>query len=288
MSVTPSLMGRLAIARHLFQVGIDQSHQGEPLAALAILPWHDAVEIFLQSALDYKQATLPKKADFLEYWRALADKGVTLTRHEQINQFNRARVEIKHRGTLPAHMHVEEFRGNVSGFLEENSLRVFEIEFDDISLSGLVRTESVRSALQAAENSIRGGDHKTALEEATRAFHLTLSEYHSGRLEIGSPHRLSDLVPSPFRFGFSSFGSFEREMGDAMYRIGEAITVVGYNLDFDGYRYLQTYGPLVHNFLNGQMQYDWMDVPTNDTEIVWRCINFATNAALRLENRGRS
>lgn len=59
-------------------------------------------------------------------------------------------------------------------------------------------------------------------------------------------------------------------MGDAMYRIGEAITV-GYNLNFDGYRYLQTYGPVVHNFLNGQMQYDWMGVPTNDTEITPRC-----------------
>ena len=51
-------MRLLAIARHLFQLGVDQSHRGEPLAALAILPWHDAIEIFLQSALYYKQAIL--------------------------------------------------------------------------------------------------------------------------------------------------------------------------------------------------------------------------------------
>jgi hypothetical protein len=143
-------MRRLAIARHLFQVGVDQSHRGEPLASLAILPWHDATEIFLQAAVHYKQAILPKKADFLDYWPALDAKGVPLTRKEQMDQFNRARVEIKHRGTLPAHMHVEEFRGTVSDFLDENSLRIFEIKFDDISLSGLVRTESVRSALEAA------------------------------------------------------------------------------------------------------------------------------------------
>lgn len=162
----------LAIARHLFQVGVDQSHVGEPLAALAILPWHDAIEIFLQAALEHKKATLTKP-DFLAYWPALAEKDVPLTRREQMNRFNRARVSLKHHGTLPARMQVEEFRGNVSDFLEENVATVFDIKFDEISLSGLVRTESVRS-VRASENWIRIGDHGSALVEAAQAFHLTL------------------------------------------------------------------------------------------------------------------
>jgi len=51
------------------------------------------------------------------------EKGTKLTRHEQLNRFNRARVAIKHHGTLPAHMHVEEFRGIVGDFLKEYKSR---------------------------------------------------------------------------------------------------------------------------------------------------------------------
>ena len=100
-------MRRLTIARYLFQAGIEQSHGSEPLAALAILPLHDAIEFFLQAALEHRQASLEGK-DFLGYWPALERKGVSLTRREQMKRFNRARVSLKHDGTLPAHVEIEE------------------------------------------------------------------------------------------------------------------------------------------------------------------------------------
>jgi hypothetical protein len=37
----------------------------------------------------------------------------------------------------------------------------------------------------------------------------------------------------------------------------EAIAVIAYNLDFDGYRYLKTYGPVVHELVGGSMQVEW-------------------------------
>jgi hypothetical protein len=278
-------MRRLAIARHLFQAGVEQASLLPPSL---FFPWHDAAEFFLQAALEHKKAILAKQ-DFLAYWPALKEKGVALTGYARMKRFNRARVSLKHDGTLPARVEIEDFHRIVGDFLEENSPAVFAMNFDDISLSGLVRTVSVRSALEAAENSIRIGDHKTALEEATRAFRLTLSEYRSVRLEIGLPGRLKDPVPTGLflRFGIR-FGPVERTLLDAMDRMSEAITVIAYNLDFDGYRCLQTYGPIVHELVGGKMHMDWAQEPPIDSEIVWRCIRFATDTALRLENRGSS
>ena len=190
---------------------------------------------------------------------------------------------------------LKNFRGIASGFLEENSPPVFALNFNEISLSGLVRTKSIREPLEAAEKSARNGDNKAALEQAMRAFRLTLSEYRYGRLEEGSSHRLyypaSDAL-SFLRFQLSSqLGSTGDRLGEALNRVtdglGEAITVIAYNLDFDGYRYLRTYGPIVHELVGGEIHMEWWGEPTTDSEIVSRCVGFAINAALRLENKGR-
>ncbi len=99
-----------------------------------------------------------------------------------MKRFNRARVALKHDGTLPAQAEVEDFRQIVGSFFEENSPILFGLEFNEISLSGLVSNELVRTSLQLAEKAIRDSDCGSALEEAVKAFRRTLSEYRHGRL----------------------------------------------------------------------------------------------------------
>jgi hypothetical protein len=283
VTVTRSVMRRLTIARYLFQTGVEQSHGGEMFAALAILPLHDAIELFLEAALEHHNITLDGKRDFLAYWNAL-EKAVPLTRRKEMERFNRARVSLKHHATLPSHEDVEDFRAMVRGFLNENSPTVFAMDFNDISLAELVKTEKVRKPLELAEQALRNGDHKTALEEAMRAFRLTLSGHRYGLYNQGAN------ASSAFRFPFfnRSDSSTGRELANGFINmadsLGEAITVVAYNLDFDGYRYLRTYGPIVHEFVDGGMHMEWRsEQPTTDREIVSRCVRFVINAALHLE-----
>ena len=67
--------------------------------------------------------------------------------------------------------------------------------------------------------------------------------------------------------------------------LGEAITIIAYNLDYDGYRYIQTYGPVIHEMEGGNMLPQWTREPTTDRRIVDRCVAFAIDAALRLQGR---
>ena len=70
---------------------------------------------------------------------------------------------------------------------------------------------------------------------------------------------------------------------------GEAITMIAHNLDFEGYRYLKTYGPTVHVFGSGRIAANWpnrnREVRASDIDapISQRCVSFVVDAALRLE-----
>jgi hypothetical protein len=293
VAIPNSLMRRLTIARYLFQMGVEQSHRGEPFGALAISPLHDAAELFLQAALEHRQGTLMGNKDFLSYWPAIEQTGEKLSQYEQMKRFNRARVALKHDGTLPAHSEVEDFRRIVGSFFEENSPILFGLEFSEISLSGLVSNELIRTSLQLAEKAIRDSDCTSALEEAGKAFRRTLSEYRYGRLAEGTRERLYEPaadLSSSLHFTFPPFsGSSERHLGEALRRVvdglGEAITVVAYNLDFDGYRYLKSYGPVVIELIGGNIVVQWTTEPTTDVKIASRCVDFAIDATLRLQSK---
>ena len=207
----------------------------------------------------------------------------------QTRHFNDARVAVKHKGLLPIQQQIEEFRSVVTAFLTDATPKVFQIEFDSISLSSLVRSDDVRSSLQAAETAAEAGQFSEALEQAAKAFHLSLRNYRwfeTPRL-FDPTDAARDLKQRArhdrMASGFSSFArSFEAvaEMGESL---GEAITILAHHLDYDGYRYLRTYGPTIYDVEQGGMGAVWTVNLTTDRSIVDRCIAFAVDAALRLE-----
>jgi hypothetical protein len=229
----------------------------------------------------------------MDYWPAFSNASLPLPYQEPIRRFNNARIEVKHRGTLPSRHDVEGFRSAITGFLVETSPKLFQIEFDSISLSSLVRSDEVRSELQAAEAAARDERFQEALELASKAFRLSLRYHRYGTTPIPYDQRLFDPtdVASDLKlrgrdigdtFGSSKARLLESvaEMGQ---RLGEAITIIAYNLDYDGYRYIRTYGPVVREMLGGNMHTEWIRSPTTDSRIVDRCVAFAVDAALRLE-----
>ncbi|MCC0004174.1 MAG: hypothetical protein H6872_03120 [Methylobacteriaceae bacterium] len=286
-------MRRLTIVRYLYSLGLDQERRGDQLSGLALLSFHDAVELFLQVAAELHPVTLKRSPDLMEYWPAFAAANIRLPYQEQMRRFNGARVEVKHRGTLPSRHDVEAFRGSITRFLTEAAPILFGIEFDSISLSSLVRSDEIRRELMAAEAAAHVGRSEVALECAMRAFHRTLQLHRYGDPPLSLDRRLFDPteVASDLKFWGREPGKFgERSrlleavanMGE---RLGEAVTVVAYHLDYDGYRYLQTYGPAVHLMAGGNILTEWTSEPTTDQRVIDRCVAFAVDAALRLEGK---
>jgi hypothetical protein len=278
-------MRRLALARYLHGRGTEDGRKGDLLSGLALLPLHDAVELFLRAAAEERGVPLPKTIDFLAYWTAFETAGVPLPLKARMDRFNRARVEAKHRGTLPSQHEVAGFQATVTEFLTIASRELFGLEFEEISMSRLVRSEKVRSELEEAERAFRAGGSETALRHAALAFHRAMNNFKYGDPPGTWDKRLYD----PARYdGFSfhdAFGdSVVRRVKDAFEQIGDALTVVAYNLDYDGYRHLLTFGPVVHDTQNPEPFVQWMVEPTKDANTIDRCIQFAIDAALRLEN----
>jgi hypothetical protein len=231
----------------------------------------------------------------MAYWTEFSNAARPLRYQQQMRRFNIARVDVKHRGTLHSQHDVEGFRFTVTNFLVETTPELFEIDFNSISLSSLVRADDVRPALQAAETAAEAGQFGEALEQAAKAFHLSLRNhrwFETPRLfdptyvarelrQRGQQRDRSLLASSGFIRSFEAVA----EMGESL---GEAITILAYHLDYDGYRYLRTYGPVINIVGLGGMAVDWTQEPTTDRSIVDRCVAFAVDAALRLEGVSRA
>jgi hypothetical protein len=110
-------MRSLALVRYLHAQAIEQERKGDLLAGLALLPLHDAIELFLWTAVVEKNVTLGTK-EFLGYWDVFEKAGFALTSKTQMVSFNHARVELKHRGALPMQHAVAQHRAMVTEFLE--------------------------------------------------------------------------------------------------------------------------------------------------------------------------
>ena len=204
--------------------------------------------------------------------------------------FNRARVEVKHRGALHAQHVVAQHRAMVTEFLERTSPQLFGVKFDEISLSGLVRSRDVRACLQDAEKALTRQDLEAAVLNSARAFRRALRDFRFGdppkswERRLVDPTSLDNLRMGELRFPGAALDShFVRRIGEAFERINEAMTVVAYNLDYDGYRHLLTFGPVLHEVPGHEPAVDWMFGIMPDQNAAERCIAFAIDAALRLE-----
>ena len=290
--VASSLMRRLTLSRYVFESACQQSFKGEPIASLSLLGLHDATELFLQAAADRCEVQLGKNTDFLAYWSVFENKNIELGQLGMMKRFNAARVGLKHHGTFPAHSQIEEFRSSVELFLEANCLKIFDIEFTKVSLSSFIVSEEISEYAKNAEAALNDGKLQIALEQAVLGFRRALWLHRFGTNTDSLARKLYD----PSSRGYDHFygnqisnhlGSSGRPISEALERMqdvfGEALTILAYGLDYDGYRFLKTFGPVVHEFFGGGTKVEWARDPTTDEEIVRRCVAFSIDAALKLE-----
>ena len=77
---------------------------------------------------------------------------------------------------------------------------------------------------------------------------------------------------------------FAEAVGRAGRDLAEAITIVGYNVNFEEYLIFKSQAPVIHQMYKGDMVVHWLieSLPT-DGELVRRCVNFVIDTAIRLE-----
>ncbi|HEV8515003.1 MAG TPA: hypothetical protein VGQ59_17100 [Cyclobacteriaceae bacterium] len=140
---TEILTRRLVHIKHLYKIGIGQSYQNESVAIFSLLAFHDSIEMFLKLLSEHKDVD-SSKFNFLEYW----DKIPSLTLKESMRNLNARRVNLKHKGLLPAKSEIEISRVNTTDFFEQNTITHFGIEFNNIAMVELVTYETLKDFLK--------------------------------------------------------------------------------------------------------------------------------------------
>jgi hypothetical protein len=282
--LSKDLTRRLAFVQYLYGLGVDQSHKPEPFAAVAVLTFHDACEMFLQIAAEHNGVTFPKQRspDFLEYWLLFEQQAkLQMTSKASMARLNRARGNLKHGGVLPAHDEIDGFRATVTSFLEDNAVPLLGVNLDEVSLTSMIKSDDVRGPLERAETALSAGDLQGALGEVASAFTVSLRQFErrprAHTDPVGRPYSLRDAITSLDGRGSRVMGR-DKRLDRVVAMFSEAITVVAYNLDYDSYLMFKTNAPVV---LGTEVQ--WTRSLPTDPEVVRRCLNFVIDTAFRLE-----
>lgn len=291
----PSTTRRLAFIKYLYGIAIQQSKAPELLAAASLLTFHDSVELFLQLASEHLNSGSAHPG-FMDYWPLISAKlpaGAELSQQESMRRLNKARVALKHHGTLPAKLDIEAFRTSTTAFFLDNTSNIFSLNFNEISLTDFVRPEIAQARLKEAEQHLANDKLVEALGEIAIAFEEVLDDY-----EV---RKRGDFGQSPFFFGRdlsfhdSFFMGLDRDEGnhklsEFVDRVREsigamqtAIKMLALGVDYRRYSRFTMYVPIVRKRLNGgyHIQSKWNKSelgPTN--EDVQYCIDFVVETAI--------
>jgi len=278
---------------------VEQSEKPEPLCSASILIFHDAIELFLQLASEYLDVGKAQPS-FLEYWDLLSQKlrDHELTQKESMRRLNKARVALKHHGTLTSKLDIEAFRASATNFFKENAPIVFDILFSDISLIELVQCEDARSSLKKAEEELKDNKIEDALDKTAVAFAQLIDDYESRKRDrfgrspffFGeSMTHLSSFHMGIDRAGKSELGQLAEFIDNAKETIEalqNAVKILSLGIDYRRYVKFRLLTPYVYRMFDGHYlirrnQWGSRGIPT--AEDVQFCIDFVIESAITLQ-----
>jgi hypothetical protein len=287
-----STTGRLAFSKYLYNLGVEQSTSAEPMNSVSLLMMHDAVELFLQAACEYLDIGKPQ-VEFMAYWDVLKDKlpDGGLSQRESMRRLNKARVALKHQGTMPSRLDIEAFRASVTNFFEENTPRVFGVQFATISLIDLVACEPARSKLKEAQREIEEHKIEAALSDCCLAFHFLLDDYEDRIMNrLGESTVFSDHMESLRRHGGHHYPELQdfvdniRELFDYLH---DTVKILSLGIDYQKYVKFTRLTPNATKMSDGHYEVTWRrrrgaknDLTKHHADY---CLSFVIEAALVLQ-----
>jgi hypothetical protein len=210
MSLSPDEASRLAFIRYLHHQSVEQGRLPEPQSSAAVLLLHDAVEAFLLLAAEHLGAAAPPQ--FGQYWDALSPArlagGVNLAVRQGMVRLNRVRVNLKHHGVQPGKAAIDQSLADAATFFAANTVSVFGVDYDQVSMADLIEQEQVRELVRKAESATAVGEYSGAMIALSDACELLLM-----------PRRSTSSRPSPLRFG----DSLDLVAPNLKHRVGEAL-----------------------------------------------------------------
>lgn len=290
--IESTTMRRLALIRYLYESACNQSRQPEPLNAMAILSFHDAVELFLHLVVEYLDVQAPSNVSFMSYWdiakTKLPDNG--LTQKEPMRKLNQSRVAFKHYGTLPNKLDLEVFRVTTTEFFEENAQLVFGLNFETISLIDMVICDKCKEALTRAEEERRKGDLQGAMTQTAIAMAELIRDYElrkSSRFRR-SPFYFGGTFPlrSGFQLGVTDmkFKQYMDSVKQTFESIQSGLKILSIGLDYRRYSRFRMLTPTVRMTIGERYMAVFGEDTIDSSDEEYRfCFDFVIESAIYLQ-----
>lgn len=289
-------VNRLAFIKYLYTGAVEQSQRPEPFCSASILTFHDAIELFLQFASEYLDVGKGQPS-FMDYWEILASKlpAGFPTQKESMRRMNKARVALKHHGTLPSKLDLEAFRSSVTNFFEENTPAIFSIIFSEISLIDLVQCEETKNNLKEAEHLLEENEIEDSLDKVALAFALLIDDYES--------RKIGEFGRSPFFFGksltflSSSYMGIERgqvgnlvdfidKVKESVEALQDVVKILSLGVDYRRYAKFRLLTPHIYGTIDGKYHVSRVNLGENGVptvEDVQFCIDFVIESSITLQ-----
>lgn len=292
---------RLAYIKYLFESGVKQSNQPEPVSAFSILAFHDSVEMFLHLTWE-KLGETKEIRGFMNYFDKINEKlkkETEMSQKASMSRLNDLRIDLKHKGRIPSKFEIESMRISTTNFFTENCPTIFGETFENISLIDLISFDITRKLLKEAEenfekNMIKECEHNIAL-----SFEYLLDEF-SNRMP-------KELKNSQFDFGprmtflksyniklqsadeYSQVDSFVDSVTESIEKLQQASKILVMGIDYKQYVAFKTLTPSVHYMGNERKPsfyypyYDRKEGALTKAQFKF-CREFIIESALKMQN----
>jgi hypothetical protein len=294
MSKETATVQRLSLIKYLYTLGINQSYKSDPMGGLAILNFHDCVELFLQLSAEKVGVTRTRDRNFMEYWDLISGKGYQLSLKEAMSKLNDSRAGLKHGGVVPSRINIESFRVTTTEFLQESCKLIFNIEFREISLVDFIIFKNTKNHLRMAIENYGKSNVKETLINLAVAFEYSLREF-----EKYFKDKNAEFYGSPFYFGksmdpHSSFwmglgggdrlSDFIDDTSNSIKNIQDALKILSLGIDYKKYLKFIHKMPFVRFTASGNPTADIRDDKAKLTESEFEFYkDFIIESALKLQ-----
>jgi hypothetical protein len=259
-ALSPNTVRRLAFIRFLYGQGLEQAARPQPLAAAALLSFHDAVEMFLLLAAEHLGVSLDRNTTFDGYWTQIAAQAsVQLPSRNAMRRMNNSRVNFKHHGSIPSATDLDQFRADVTTFFTDAAQTVFAADFYSLDMADLVTQQEALTWLQYAEAQVGRGDYTEALAQLSHAFDELLRDYakrkrtsdNSTAYSFGPEHGLGGFAVHRIPKIDPAFDRHIEAITDAVGQMQRAMKVLAVGLDYRRYARFAMLAPRIDRYSDG-------------------------------------
>ena len=170
---------------------------------VAVSNLNSALDIFLRILSRQQKIRSTKELDNVsleKQWSILSEKyehefGQKLSMKTQIFTLSNITQNFIEHDIVPSNSQLQELCQALNVFMDELTLKLFVLDFQDIDFHLLLENKQVQQTLKAAQDAFEGGDYEQVLKNSSLAFHIALEDQ---RHKINYLSEQDLLKPEPF------------------------------------------------------------------------------------------